>query len=110
MKLGQFTVATLLAVFLALPAGAQTLQTNPARPAAPSIGSIAHAISSPSALVDINTASSSQLDALPGIGPVRAQAIVKNRPYKGKDDLLTRRILPQNVYNGIKNKIIARQG
>jgi competence protein ComEA len=61
-------------------------------------------------LVDINTASATELDALPGIGKARADAIIKNRPYRGKDDLATRRIVPQNVYDGIKDKIVARQG
>src|SRR5262249_40698926 len=61
-------------------------------------------------LVDITSASSEELDKLPGVGPARAQAIIANRPYNGKDDLLQRKILPANVYNGIKDKIIARQG
>jgi competence protein ComEA len=61
------------------------------------------------ALLDINSANRDQLDALPGIGPARADAIIKNRPYNGKDDLVNRKIIPQNVYNGIKDRIIARQ-
>jgi competence protein ComEA len=61
-------------------------------------------------LVDINSASASELDALPGIGKARAAAIIKNRPYKGKDDLASKHVIPQNVYDGIKDKIIARQG
>jgi competence protein ComEA len=63
-----------------------------------------------SGLIDINSASAEELDKLPGIGPARAQAIIANRPYKGKDDLSQRKILPQNVYNQIKEKIVARQG
>jgi DNA uptake protein ComE-like DNA-binding protein len=59
--------------------------------------------------LDINSASKEQLDALPGIGSARADAIIKGRPYKGKDDLVQKKILPQNVYDGIKDKIIARQ-
>jgi competence protein ComEA len=61
------------------------------------------------ALLDINSASSAQLDALPGIGAARAAAIIGGRPYNGKDDLVNRKIIPQNVYDGIKDKIIARQ-
>jgi competence protein ComEA len=61
------------------------------------------------ALLDINSASQAELDALPGIGPARAAAIIKGRPYNGKDDLVNRKIIPANVYNGIKDKIIARQ-
>ena len=59
--------------------------------------------------MDINTASESELAKLKGIGEVRAKAIVKNRPYKGKDDLVQRKIIPQNVYDDIKDMIIAKQ-
>jgi DNA uptake protein ComE-like DNA-binding protein len=61
------------------------------------------------ALIDINTASRTELEALHGIGPVRADAIIKGRPYRGKDDLVSRNIIPQGVYDGIKDKIIAHQ-
>ena len=60
-------------------------------------------------LIDINSASEKDLDALPGIGEARAKAIIKGRPYKGKDDLVKKKIIPQNVYDGIKDKIIAKQ-
>ena len=60
-------------------------------------------------LIDINTASKETLETLKGVGPVRAEAIVKGRPYKGKDDLVQKKIVPQNVYDDIKDKIIARQ-
>ena len=61
------------------------------------------------ALIDINSASKSELDALPGIGSARADAIIKGRPYKGKDELTQKSIIPQGVYDGIKDKIIAKQ-
>ena len=60
-------------------------------------------------LIDINSANKEQLDALPGIGRARADAIIKGRPYKGKDDLVNKKIIPKNVYDGIKDKIIAKQ-
>jgi competence protein ComEA len=90
-----FIRATLLALAVIL-----------ATPSPRFIGDVAQA---EAALIDINSAPKAQLDALPGIGPARAEAIIKNRPYNGKDDLVQRKIIPENVYNGIKEKIIARQ-
>ena len=60
-------------------------------------------------LIDINTASEQELSALKGIGDVRAANIIKNRPYKGKDELVQKKIIPAAVYAGIKDKIIAKQ-
>ncbi len=87
------------------PPPASTSTTQSATPSA-----AAKPATAPGGLVDINSASASDLDALPGIGKSRADAIVKNRPYNGKDDLVARHILPKNVYDGIKDKIIARKG
>jgi competence protein ComEA len=61
------------------------------------------------ALMDINTASEKELATLPGIGDARAAAIVKGRPYKGKDDLVQKKVLTKKVYDDIKDKIIAKQ-
>lgn len=113
-------VAWVLAVWaLALgsagsPALAQTPQmSTPAKPAA-SPAPAAKAAPAPAAanktpLVDLNSASKDELDALPGIGSVRADAIIKGRPYKGKDELLRKKVLPSNVYDGIKDRVIAKQ-
>lgn len=59
--------------------------------------------------MDINSASEAELATLPGIGEVRAKAIVKGRPYKGKDELVQKKILTKSVYNKIKDDIIAKQ-
>jgi len=108
MRISKLGILGALAALLTLPAAAQTTQTTPTKPA-PTL-TTPNPAASPSALVDINTASADDLDKLPGIGKARAEAIIKGRPYKGKDDLLNRHILTPSVYNGIKGKIIAKQG
>lgn len=60
-------------------------------------------------LVDINSASKAQLATLPGITPAYAAQIVASRPYGSKSHLTTRGILPRDVYERLKDKIIARQ-
>ena len=60
-------------------------------------------------LLNVNLASKNNIEALNGVGPTWADAIVKGRPYKGKDEILNKRIIPENVYNEIKDKIVVRQ-
>ena len=56
-------------------------------------------------LININTASESQLDTLPGIGPVTAQKIIASRPYSTPEELLTKKAVGQSVYEKIKDLV-----
>lgn len=67
------------------------------------------ASSATTAVVDINRASLDELKALKGIGDVRAAAIVKGRPYARKDELVRKGIVPQAVYDDIREQIVARK-
>jgi competence protein ComEA len=60
-------------------------------------------------LIDINRAPAEELMTLKGIGEARAKAIIKGRPYARKDDLVRKKIVPQSIYDEIKDKIIAKQ-
>jgi len=62
-----------------------------------------------SELVDINTASKEQLKSIPGIGDAYAKKIIDNRPYVKKDQLVSKKVVPQGVYDKIKDMIIAKQ-
>jgi DNA uptake protein ComE-like DNA-binding protein len=59
--------------------------------------------------IDINTATADQLKAVPGIGDAYAKRIIDGRPYTAKNQLATRGILPQGVYDKIKDQIIANR-
>ena len=86
-----------------------SIQTSYAQTPAPKAAPAATKEAPKSALIDINRASAKELESLNGIAEARSKAIIAGRPYKAKDELTKRKIIPQNVYDGIKDKIIAHQ-
>jgi competence protein ComEA len=61
------------------------------------------------ALLDINSATKQELMKLPGIADAYSDKIIQGRPYKRKDELVSKSILPQATYDKIKDLIIAKQ-
>jgi DNA uptake protein ComE-like DNA-binding protein len=123
MRYATLAAFTALGLFAASPLMAQTPSTAPATggkmappaaaapaPAAKSApAATTTAATKPAELIDINHATADQLSTLPGIAKARSEAIIKGRPYKGKDELVQKKVIPENVYNDIKDKIIAKQ-
>jgi competence protein ComEA len=97
-----------LAIFLVNSASAQpTSATAPAKP--PMASSDKSSAAKTPALLDINSATPAELGALPGIGKVYSAAIIKGRPYRAKNELVDKKVIPPATYAGIKDKIIAKQ-
>ena len=85
-------VVLIVALVFASSALAQRIQ--PAQPAAN--------------LIDLNSASRDDLMTLDGIGEVRAEAIIRARPFRAKTELVERRLIPEALYDKIADKVIAR--
>ena len=115
-KLASLSLALLIAV-----SGAALAQTKTDAPKAPAAktetpksdapkGDTAKPAEAKKELMDINSASEKDLATLPKIGEARSKAIIKSRPYSGKDDLLKKKIIPKDAYEAIKDLVIAKQG
>jgi competence protein ComEA len=112
LTLGLLTASGLLTVTPSMAQSTQPAAKSDKMAPAPKMAPATESKMAPAAksdLLDINSASAGDLDALPGIGKAYSAAIIKGRPYKGKDDLVSKNIVPQKTYDGIKDKIIAKQ-
>ena len=108
-KLLAVFVAALASAGLALATSAVAQKSTDTKKAEPAKTEAPKADAKKAEPMDINSASEKELATLKGIGEARAKAIVKGRPYKGKDDLVHKKIIPQKVYDEIKDQIIAKQ-
>jgi competence protein ComEA len=75
---------------------------------APDLFAQSRAAAPSSNLIDLNNASRDDLMTLDGIGEVRADAIIRSRPFRNKTDLVERRLIPESLYEKIADKVMAR--
>jgi len=89
--------AVFVAFALALWGALASAQTRPTPPPAPAGNQL-----------ELNSASRDALMTLDGIGEVRADAIIRARPFKAKTELVERRLIPEALYEKISDKVFAR--
>jgi DNA uptake protein ComE-like DNA-binding protein len=105
MKFGRFTSILLALTALLVLAQIPTMTGQ----SIPGAGNVPTTSSATGKLIDINSASASQLKSLPGIGDALAQKIIGGRPYANKSQLKSNNIIPANVYDKIAGLVIAKQ-
>ena len=75
---------------------------------APVLGQTRPAPAPSANLIDLNSAGRDSLMTLVGIGEVRADAIIRARPFKAKTELVERHLIPEHLYEQIADKVTVR--
>lgn len=108
-------VASAMIALALMTAAGQAPAAGPSAASAPATAAHAPATAkkaapaAPVKLVDINSASRTQLKTLPGIDDAQADKIIAGRPYLSKADLATKNVLPTGIYISLKDRVIAKQ-
>ena len=118
MRLMNTLLASALAAMVSTSAFAQLQQTQPASPApatksATPPAAAAKPATAPAAatapkLINLNAATAEQLDTIPNIGEKRSEAIIKGRPYKTTQELVSKKVLTQGIFDKIKDKVTVK--
>jgi len=101
-------MAILVATLLFSLAGQSSAAAVPLQSDSPQAAK-AKSIPPPEERTDINHASVAELLKISGMTPSWAGRIVRFRPYRTKQDLLDRGVLPGDVYDRIKDYVIAHR-
>jgi competence protein ComEA len=94
-----------LVILLAIPVG----MAQSGSPSSQATQAASAAAGKKADLLDLNSATKDQLGSLPGIGKTYSQKIIDNRPYRAKNELVSKKIIPQATYDKIKDLVIAKQ-